>query len=142
MVDNYTYKTKVINSKEFLFDELRKKWIQITPEEKVRQFFWKYLHYEKKYPKSLIAIEKQIIVHQRKKRFDIVIYNKNGNAHILIECKSPTISLNENSLNQLVNYQSSVKAKYLIITNGKATYCLEIDQNLKKAKYLNDIPTY
>ena len=58
MTHSFSIKTKLVNSKEYLFDELRKKWILSTPEEEIRQKFWKYLHFEKKYPLSLMAIEK------------------------------------------------------------------------------------
>ena len=89
--EKYRLKTKVINSKEYLFDELRKKWIINNPEEKVRQFFWKFLHHEKKYPKSLIAIEKKIMVNQLTKRIDILVYDNTGNPHIIVECKSASL---------------------------------------------------
>ena len=62
--------------KEYLFDELRKKWILSTPEELVRQQFWKYLHLEKKYPKSLMAIEKKIVINGLNKRFDLLVFDE------------------------------------------------------------------
>jgi hypothetical protein len=138
----YRLKSKVINSKEFLFDELRKKWILNTPEEKVRQFFWKFLHYEKKYPRSLIAIEKKIIVNQLTKRIDILVYDKNGNPNIIVECKSSDIKISENTMHQILNYQSSLRANFLVLTNGVDTYCLSIDHKLFKSDFLNTIPNY
>ena len=79
MSHSFSIKTKLVNSKEYLFDELRKKWILSTPEEEVRQQFWKYLHFEKKYPVSLMAIEKTIVINGLNKRFDLPIYDRNGN---------------------------------------------------------------
>ena len=140
--EKYRLKTKVINSKEYLFDELRKKWIINTPEEKVRQFFWKFLHYEKKYPKSLIAIEKKIMVNQLTKRVDILVYDSTGNPNVIVECKSAEIKLNEKTMHQILNYQSSLQAKFLVVTNGEETYCLHINPKDKKPNFINSIPDY
>ena len=142
MSDYYSSKTKLINSKEYLFDELRKKWIKSSPEELVRQQFWKYLHYEKKYPKSLIAVEKKIVVNGLNKRFDLLIYNNDGKPNIIVECKSKNVKIDESALNQVLSYQYKLGANYLIITNGNKTYCIHIDLLSKKMKYLDDIPNY
>ena len=140
MGHSFSLKTKVVNSKEYLFDELRKKWILSTPEELVRQQFWKYLHFEKQYPVSLMAIEKTIVLNGLKKRFDLLIYDRNGNPHIIVECKSRKIKIDESTMDQILSYQYKIGAKYLILTNGINTYCLEIDLASKKVNYLEDIP--
>ena len=62
------------DGKDHIFDPLRKKWIRLTPEEWVRQNFIQYLLQVKQYPPSLIAIEKEIMVGELKKRFDILVY--------------------------------------------------------------------
>ena len=142
MCHSFSLKTKVVNSKEYLFDELRKKWILSTPEELVRQQFWKYLHFEKQYPVSLMAIEKTIVLNGLKKRFDLLIYDRNGNPHIIVECKSRKIKIDESTMDQILSYQYKIGAKYLILTNGINTYCLEIDLASKKVNYLEDIPQY
>tara|TARA_B100000902_G_C26651489_1_gene594016 strand:+ start:24 stop:461 length:438 start_codon:yes stop_codon:yes gene_type:complete len=142
MSHSFSIKTKLVNSKEYLFDELRKKWILSTPEEEVRQQFWKYLHFEKKYPVSLMAIEKTIVINGLNKRFDLLIYDRNGNPNIIVECKSRNVKINESALDQILSYQYKIGAKYLILTNGKETYCLEINLTEKKVIYLENIPQY
>ena len=142
MSTNFYIKTKLVNSKEYLFDELRKKWILSTPEELVRQQFWKYLHFEKKYPKSLMAIEKKIAFKDRYKRFDLLIYDSKGNPNIIVECKSNNVQIDESVLNQILNYQYKIGAKYLILTNGINTYCLHVDLESKQVNYLDEIPVY
>ena len=140
MIPNYNHKTKIINSKEYIFDEIRKKWILTTPEEIVRQNCWKFLHFEKKnYPLGLIAIEKEIKINQTKKRFDIVIYDNTGAPNILIECKSPEVEINDETLQQILTYQRKINAKLLILTNGTYTYCIEIDLKRSIASYLKEI---
>tara|TARA_B100001559_G_scaffold317402_1_gene322560 strand:- start:204 stop:641 length:438 start_codon:yes stop_codon:yes gene_type:complete len=142
MSHSFSIKTKLVNSKEYLFDELRKKWILSTPEEEVRQQFWKYLHFEKKYPVSLMAIEKTIVINGLNKRFDLLIYDRNGNPNIIVECKSRNVKINESALDQILSYQYKIGAKYLVLTNGNETYCIGIDLSSKKVTYLEDIPQY
>lgn len=142
MSHSFSIKTKLVNSKEYLFDELRKKWILSTPEEEVRQQFWKYLHFEKKYPVSLMAIEKTIVINGLNKRFDLLIYDRNGNPNIIVECKSRNVKINESALDQILSYQYKIGAKYLVLTNGNETYCIGIDLSSKKVTYLEDIPLY
>ena len=111
MIPDYNHKTKIINSKEYLFDEIRKKWILTTPEEIVRQNCWKFLHFEKNYPRGLITIEKELKINQIKKRFDIVIHDNTGAPNILIECKSPAVKINDVTLQQILTYQREINAK-------------------------------
>ena len=142
MSTNFYIKTKLVNSKEYLFDELRKKWILSTPEELVRQQFWKYLHLEKKYPKSLMAIEKKIVINGLNKRFDLLVFAKFGKPHIIIECKSPKVKIDQKTLNQVLSYQNKLAANFVVLTNGLKTYCIEIDLELLKANYIKEIPEY
>jgi len=142
MSHSFSIKTKLVNSKEYLFDEIRKKWILSTPEEEVRQQFWKYLHFEKKYPVSLMAIEKTIVINGLNKRFDLLIYDRNGNPNIIVECKSRNVKINESALDQILSYQYKIGAKYLVLTNGNETYCIGIDLSSKKVTYLENIPQY
>jgi len=116
----YQYKIKVLNNKEVIFDEFRKKWIVLTPEEWVRQNIMMYLTITKQYPKSLIAVEKEIQLIDIKKRFDIVIY-KNEKPAILIECKQMDIKLSNRAISQVLAYNSILKANYFAITNGNET---------------------
>ena len=140
MIPNFTLKTKVINSKEYLFDELRKKWVIKTPEEIVRQNCWKFLHYEKRYPKSLMVIEKKIIVNGLDKRFDLLIYNNEGTPEIIVECKAPNVKINDNVLGQILNYQNHLNASFLFISNGIESFFIKINLELRKAEYLKEIP--
>ncbi len=142
MNNSFSIKTKLVKSKEYLFDELRKKWILSTPEELVRQKFCKYLNIEKKYPMSLIAIEKKIEINGLSKRFDILIYDSQGNPNIIVECKSPKVKIDQSTLDQALTYQNKIEANFIILTNWDKTYCIKIDLNLKKASYIKEIPVY
>ena len=107
--------------KEFIFDELRKQWLRLSPEEWVRQNFIQYLVQVKQYPGSLIAQEKKIVLGELTKRFDILIYNQQIEPWMMVECKASTIPLQEHILEQVLRYNISVPVPYLIITNGSQT---------------------
>lgn len=109
-------------SQEFIFDPLRKKWLLLTPEEWVRQNFIQYLVQVLHYPASLIAQEKVIRLGELKKRFDILVYDRQHQPWMMIECKAPAIKLDETVVHQLLRYHISVPTGYLIITNGTLTY--------------------
>ena len=116
------FRIKKESSKEFIFDTLRKKWLQLTPEEWVRQNFVQFLLQEKKYPLSLIAIEKEIRLGELKKRFDILVYDTNHRPWMMIECKAATIKLDDAVLQQILRYNITVPVPFIIITNGSLTY--------------------
>lgn len=121
MIINYPapdFRIKKEGEKEFIFDLLRKKWIVLTPEEWVRQNFVQYLLQVKKYPSTLIAIEKEIRLGELRKRFDILIYDTHHQPWMMIECKAGIIKLDEKVLEQILRYNISVPVNYLIVTNG------------------------
>ncbi len=116
------FRIKKEGSKEFIFDALRKKWLQLTPEEWVRQNFIQYLIKTKNYPGSLIAIEKEIQLGELKKRFDILVYDNNHQPWMMIECKAGEVRLDDAVLQQALRYNISVPVRYIVITNGSFTY--------------------
>lgn len=106
---------------EFIFDSIRKQWIVLNEEEWVRQNFIQYLVQTLNYPASLIAIEKEIMLGELKKRFDALVYDSSHNPWMLIECKGKSIKLDDPVLLQVLRYNISVPVSFLIITNGRDT---------------------
>ena len=133
----YQPKIKMVAEKESIFDEVRKQWVVLTPEEWVRQNFLQYLIRIKKYPASLIAVEKEILLGDIKKRFDIVVY-KNAVPWMIVECKEMSVKLNKKVLDQVLRYNISLRLPYLIITNGSYCYGFVCENNLLKE--INEIP--
>ena len=117
----HNFRRKIEQGTEFIFDEFRRRWVKLTPEEWVRQNFLQYLVQVKKYPISLIAIEKEIVLGDLKKRFDILVYNQDHTPWMMIECKAMQVALSADVLAQVLRYGITVPADYLLITNG--TYC-------------------
>lgn len=136
----YKIKTKIINNIEYIFDYTRKKYIQNSPEEWVRQNFILYLYKKKGYPINLMSTEKKTKINGINFRTDIVCYNKIGKPILLIECKSQNIKINIKAFDQLINYQSSLNANYMVITNGNKTICFNIKNN--KINLIKKIPLY
>ena len=79
---DYSFRFKNSENKVSIFDEIRKKFIILTPEEWVRQHTIQFLLQEKKYPKSYINAEKTITINGTKKRYDIVTGKQIGRAHV------------------------------------------------------------
>lgn len=110
------------NNREIIFDPLRKKWVSLTPEEWVRQNFIQYLLQVKTYPAALIAVEKEIQLGELKKRFDVLVYDKEHRPWMMVECKAMQVPLQEGVLQQVLRYNISVPVSFLVITNGTAVY--------------------
>ena len=139
---NYEFRLKKIDEKRFIFDEIRKKYIELTAEEWVRQNCIKYLINEKKYKSQLIAVEKKIILNNLTKRFDVIAYDNNGDPNLLVECKAPNIAIRQETFDQILSYNRVINSKYLMITNGIIHYYCKIDNIDNKINFLKDIPNY
>ena len=138
---NYEFRLKKINQKRFIFDEVRKKYIELNPEEWVRQNCIKFLQKEKKYNKSLISVEKKIRLNNTDKRFDILVYNNTGKCVLLVECKAPNIKINQRSFDQIFRYNQVINAEYLMLTNGIIHYYCKINNVDNKIEFLKEIPS-
>ncbi len=139
-----TYNFRVIkkNEKPFIFDEFRKKFVALTPEEWVRQHFIRFLIEVKHYPASLLAIEKQLVINGLKKRCDAVLYNRNAEPLMIIEFKAPNISISQQTFDQAAVYNSKLKVDYFIISNGLQHYCCRLETEVPKYNFLQDIPDF
>ncbi len=138
----YLFKIKSEGQRKFIFDSIRKKYVVLTPEEWVRQNFIQYLINEKKYPSSLIAIEMALTLNKLSKRTDIVLFDRQGNPVIIVECKSPKVKITQDTFDQIARYNMKLKVNYLIVTNGITHYCCRMDYEDNTYSFLKDIPDY
>lgn len=125
-----------------IFDEIRKKWLVLTPEEWVRQHLIKYLVEDRKFPASLVAIEKLVRVNGLPQRTDVVIYDRHGKPMVVCECKAPEININQTVFDQAARYNASIKAPYLLLSNGLSHYFCKIDHNKSGSEFLKEIPFF
>ena len=133
------FRIKEEDGKEWIFDEFRKQWVRLTPEEWVRQNMLQYLTQVKKYPASLIAIEKEIALGELRKRFDILVY-KASKPWMIVECKEMNVPLDESVMKQVLNYNISVQADFVLITNGTDNYGFSLQNGV--AEQLLELPDY
>ena len=123
----YNFRFKNNENKVSIFDEIRKKFIILTPEEWVRQHVVQFLLEEKKYPKSLINVEKVLKINGLRKRYDVVVFNSDGSIFILIECKAPEIKITQATFDQIARYNMTMNAQFLMVTNGLNHYFCQMD---------------
>jgi hypothetical protein len=133
-------KTRQRSGVNEIFDTVRKKWLVLTPEEWVRQNVLQFLLLKKNYPASLIAIEKEIRLGELKKRCDIVVYNRNSEPWMIIECKEMNVSLSQKTVDQILRYHITLPAKFLIISNGR--YCFGFEKKEGQFMQINTFPDF
>ena len=127
---------------EKIFDPVRKKWLAATPEEIIRQHWIHILHHEAEYPLSFLSIEKKIKVNRLEKRYDIVAYSHDSRPHILIECKSHKVTIQQKYFQQAAAYNIAIHTPYLIVTNGIQTFIAHIDFSEGSFTFIQNIPKY
>ena len=138
----YELRTKVEGKRILIFDSIRKKYITLTPEEWVRQHLINYLVIEKGYPASLISVEMPLKYAHLNKRSDILVNDCNGQPLMLIECKAPEIAISQKVFEQIAIYNLTIKAPYLMVTNGLQHYCMAAATEDTPVRFLDVIPEY
>lgn len=138
----YPFKITDQNGQLVLFDMIRKKDIVITPEEWVRQHFVQYLINQKHYPKSLIKLEGGHKLNGMAKRSDIVVYNSSGKKILLVECKAPSITIDQKTFEQVARYNITHKVNLLAVSNGLQHYYCRIDFENKGYQFIEELPDY
>ena len=137
-----TYKPEV-NSLRTTVCEGRKKIIQNTPEEIVRQAFINYLCKEKGYPLQSILVERPMCDYKAKAvgRADIIIVDADKNPLCVVECKREGEFITENIWSQVLTYSEIVKSPSVCIVNGNTAAFLGADGN-NNPFYLFEFPHY
>jgi hypothetical protein len=133
----YNFRTEERQDKTYIFDEVRRKFVALTPEEWVRQHILHYLIYNKNYPKSLIAVERGIELNGLQKRFDVVVFANDGKPKLIVECKAPEEKLNEKVFEQIARYNLTLRVDFLWVTNGEKNFCCRLKNGIE---LLNEIP--
>ena len=137
---NYPLKIKISENKQYVFDEIRKKRVLLTPEEWVRQNVIQTLINEYDIPKSKISVEKGFKINSLSKRFDIVVFNSENKINLLVECKSYDVQINQKTIDQILIYNKEIKSEYLFVTNGLKHIFLKFDNNIPII--IDNLPDY
>jgi len=110
-----------------VFDPVRKKYVAWQPEELVRQLWICFLTGEAGIPRSRIAVERNIRIGKLNRRFDLLLFDTNGNAWMIIECKKAGVLLDQLVADQAGRYNSVIQAPFLLISNGQTHLAFELD---------------
>jgi len=113
----YDFKISRDSEKYFIFDEVRRKYVVLSPEEWVRQHLLHYF-FSAELPRALMAVEKEWLIYKLRKRTDIVIFNKVGVPVMLVECKSPYVKIASRESAQALRYNLLLQCPFLLISNG------------------------
>jgi type I site-specific restriction-modification system R (restriction) subunit len=138
----YQLRTRTDKGKNMVFDPVRKKYVVLTPEERVRQHFIQYLIHEKKYPLTLMAVEKQIAVNRQMRRFDLLIYNRNGRPLLIAEFKAPEVKITQETFDQVVRYNMTLRVENVVVSNGMQHFSCAIDYDNNSYRFLPEVPDY
>jgi hypothetical protein len=133
---------KKAEGKLWIFDVIRKKYVALIPEEWVRQHFVHYLLTHNKYPKALITVETGLQYNRLQKRSDIVVHDRSGKPWMLIECKAPDVPVDEKTVFQVSVYNATLRAKYVVVTNGMRHMIALIDWDSGTTSWLKDVPQF
>ena len=126
---NYDFKIKTEQGLTQIFDPIRKKMVRLTPEEWVRQHFIAYFIDKLKYPKGLLTIEKKIQYGGLEKRWDLAVFMRDQSCFLLLECKAPSIPINQVVFEQSLTYYKELQAEYLVMSNGNDHVILKKEIN-------------
>ncbi len=138
----FEYKTRETDKGLYIFDEFRRKYVPLSPEEWVRQHFLHWLVTGKGYPGGLIAVEVSLKYLRMTKRADAIVYAPDGKALMLIECKAPHIQISQATFDQIARYNHGFKLRHMAVTNGMEHYFCQLAPNGTQWEFLSEFPDY
>lgn len=111
-----------MEGRQTIWDPLRKKEVALTPEEKVRQWCIGVLAESLKIPKHMMMSEAGFKLGGKQFRADILVYDRNAQPLMVVECKRPEVEITQEVLDQAIRYNMVLDVRYMIITNGNRTF--------------------
>lgn len=138
----YPLQIKSRENKLLVFDPIRKKYVPLTPEEWVRQNCLHYLINDKYYPSGRTLVERQLVVEGLEKRLDIAVCHPDGSILLLVECKAPAVSIDQEVFDQIARYNWKARADFLMVTNGIDHYYCQMDYTQKRYAFLKELPDF
>lgn len=136
------FRIRIVAGKEMIFDPVRGKYVRLTPEEWVRQHFMHYLIHDRGAPRGLVAVEPVFPYEGMPRRADVIVHDRAGKPLLMVECKAPAVEIGQAVFDQVARYNTVVRAKYLVVTNGLVHYCWVTDRERGTHRFLDAIPPY
>ena len=134
-------KLKKEEGQTYIWDLVRKKWLVLQPEELVRQLMVLYL-IDHGYNANRLSIERGIVVVEDQRRCDLIIYDKDMNIFMVVECKAPKVPVKDLTYAQLNQYNYSLRVPYLMVSNGRKNLIYSIDHETQKSSIIEELPAY
>lgn len=125
-----------------VFDELRQKWVALTPEEWVRQRFVRWLEHERGYMKGRMGNEIALTLNRTSRRCDTVVYDACRKPVMIVEYKAPNVAITQKVFDQIVRYNMVLAAPYVTVSNGLRHFCCAIDFANRSYGFLKEVPEY
>lgn len=122
--------------------QVRKKKLLLTPEEWVRQHVIHFLLTHSEVPIGMMNTEVGMKINKMKRRSDVIVFGSDKSILLLVECKAPEVAINDKVLHQAAQYNSSVKAKYIWLTNGLDHHLYFINHQTGEIERLVNLPRY
>ncbi len=139
---HYQFEIQESDGRHVIFDGLRKKWLQLLPEEWVRQHVVQYLIQERDVPAGLIGIEKGFQFQGMQRRADLIVHDRQGAPVLMVECKAPSVKISQDVFDQVARYNMVIHAAYLFVTNGLQHYCCKIEADTRQYTFMHELPVY
>lgn len=130
------------NGDSVIFDRLRGRFVALTPEEWVRQNFVEFLIGHRGFPGGLMGCEVSLTQNGISRRCDILVTDRHGEPLLIVECKAPGVKITQPVFDQIWRYNSVLRARYLVVTNGLSHYCCRMGDDGEGYTFLRDIPRY
>jgi type I restriction enzyme M protein len=127
---------------EKIYSPLRQKWIQLTPEERVRQEYLLVLIGEYGYSLEQIAEEAQVAGRgSAQARADFLIWRtpeakqRQEHALIVVECKADNVTISLKDYEQGANYAQYEHARFFVTHNHRETKYWKVDDTRRMPNY-------
>ncbi|NLA15562.1 MAG: type I restriction enzyme HsdR N-terminal domain-containing protein [Bacteroidales bacterium] len=129
-----------MNSPSLIYCVVRKKWVDRTPEEEIRQKLIKHLNIVCGAPLHLMVCEYP--VQHLNQRADLVVHDRKGIPLVLAEFKAPSVKIDHKVIEQIRSYNAVILADYLLASNGSDTRFWRFNKTKSTYEPMEDIPSY
>ena len=133
-----------MDTRQTIWDPIRKKNVALTPEERVRQWCIGILADHYQVPVYMMMSEAGFKLGEKQYRADILVYDRKMQPLVVVECKRPEVDLTREVLDQAVRYNMVLNVRYMIITNGLKTLILKRNEEDGRVSYApsGSMPVY
>lgn len=138
------YPVKVVREGEALRirDDLRGKYVALTPEEYVRQRFTAWLIRDLHYPAPLMNNEIALDINGTRRRCDTLVFDRDGSHFMVVEYKAPEVRITQDVFDQIARYNMVLRARYLVVSNGLSHFCCLMDYEARTYHFVPEIPDF